>query len=186
MTPNRRLNGFMIRALLALYVYALFEIILFKFRLIDATYLWHQLQAFLENPAYLKWRMQGGNLKPMAEIARTLHGRSPHELLNLIGNIAIFMPFGMFLAVLSKNGRVPLIGTFLASFGLSLMLEGTQAVFAIGTFDVDDLVLNTAGGLIGCVVFCLFAAYRAAYLGSGHAEAAPKLEQTAGILHAKG
>ena len=186
MTPNRRLNGFMIRALLAMYVYALFEIILFKFRLIDAKYLWHQLLRSLESPDYLSWQLHSGNLTPFKEIARTLHSQSTHDMINLVGNIAIFIPLGLFLGLLSKNGGMPLAGTMLASFGLSLMLEGGQAVFAIGSFDVDDLMLNTAGGVIGGLVFKLCAAYMAAATDGSQAAPAPQLDQAAGVLHAKG
>ena len=85
-------------------------------------------------------------------------------MINLVGNIAIFIPLGLFLGLLSKNGGMPLAGTMLASFGLSLMLEGGQAVFAIGSFDVDDLILNTAGGVIGGLVFN----YRAGVHGGGN------------------
>ena len=96
-------------------------------------------------------------------------------MINLVGNIAIFIPLGLFLGLLSKNGGMPLAGTMLASFGLSLMLEGGQAVFAIGSFDVDDLMLNTAGGVIGGLVFKLCAAYMAAATDGSQAAPAPQL-----------
>jgi glycopeptide antibiotics resistance protein len=31
-----------------------------------------------------------------------------------------------------------------------------QALFSIGSFDVDDLILNSSGGLIGFIIFKLF------------------------------
>jgi glycopeptide antibiotics resistance protein len=40
-----------------------------------------------------------------------------------------------------------------ASFLLSFFIETVQLVFKIGVFDVDDLIMNTLGGLIGYVIY---------------------------------
>ena len=39
------------------------------------------------------------------------------------------------------------------SLGLSLSLECLQLIFSIGSFDVDDLILNVSGGLLGYGIF---------------------------------
>ncbi|MFD2118040.1 VanZ family protein [Paenibacillus yanchengensis] len=36
-------------------------------------------------------------------------------------------------------------------------MESAQALFSIGSFDVDDLILNSSGGLIGFVILKIFA-----------------------------
>ena len=36
---------------------------------------------------------------------------------------------------------------------LSLLVELLQLVFKVGSFDVDDLLLNTIGGLLGYLVY---------------------------------
>jgi glycopeptide antibiotics resistance protein len=79
-----------------------------------------------------------------------------HDLINLVGNIAAFIPFGMFLVLLSKNKRMSFIGVLTRSLSLTLCIECFQMVFSIGIFDVDDLILNTAGGLLG---FCAIKFY---------------------------
>ena len=38
-------------------------------------------------------------------------------------------------------------------FELSLLVELLQLVFKVGSFDVDDLLLNTIGGLLGYLVY---------------------------------
>ena len=43
--------------------------------------------------------------------------------------------------------------TVLYSFELSLLVELLQLVFKVGSFDVDDLLLNTIGGLLGYLVY---------------------------------
>jgi glycopeptide antibiotics resistance protein len=45
---------------------------------------------------------------------------------------------------------------FILSFSLSLCFEVTQLLLCIGTFDVDDLILNTSGGMVGCGALRLF------------------------------
>ncbi|MEX2461625.1 MAG: hypothetical protein WD469_10090 [Paenibacillaceae bacterium] len=44
MKQTKLMNGIMVPTLFALYVYALFKVILFKFDSIEITFLWHQLQ----------------------------------------------------------------------------------------------------------------------------------------------
>ena len=69
-------------------------------------------------------------------------------VLNLGGNVVGFMPFGFILPVVSRRGRT-WYNTFLLGFFLSLCIESTQLVFKVGSFDVDDLLLNTVGGILG-------------------------------------
>ncbi|MFC4807677.1 VanZ family protein [Paenibacillus sp. GCM10023250] len=139
-----------------LYMYALFKIILFKFNPISLGYLWAELLRSVRSPQDVSWRVHAGNLVPFEEISRTVHVMTPHGLVNVLGNVAIFMPFGLFLGLLSRNG-ISLFGAMICSFGLSFCFESAQAVFAIGQFDVDDMILNTAGGLLGCLGYRLFA-----------------------------
>lgn len=73
---------------------------------------------------------------------------------NLLGNVAIFVPFGFFMPMASRYRSFSL--TTVYSFGLSLIVECFQLIFQVGTFDVDDLLLNTIGGAIGYIVFVIF------------------------------
>ena len=95
------------------------------------------------------------NLAPFKEIMRfityyeTLGMKA--VVVNLAGNVIAFMPFGFFMPVVSRGSRGPVRIIFLG-FGFSLMLETIQLVFKVGSFDVDDLILNTLGAAIG--FFC--------------------------------
>lgn len=83
-------------------------------------------------------------------------------LINLLGNIAAFIPFGFFLPLLwHKTGRFFLI--LLMSFGFSFAVESIQLVYKVGTFDVDDLFLNTLGGLAGYLLLQAFLYARKKY-----------------------
>jgi glycopeptide antibiotics resistance protein len=73
-------------------------------------------------------------------------------VLNLIGNVIAFMPFGYFVpALFRRAGHGLTVG--LVSFLVSLLIECTQLICKVGSFDVDDLLLNTAGGILGYLVY---------------------------------
>lgn len=73
-------------------------------------------------------------------------------VLNLGGNVVGFMPFGFILPIVSRRGR-RWYNTFLLGFFLSFCIEITQLVFKVGSFDVDDLLLNTIGGILGFLCY---------------------------------
>lgn len=71
---------------------------------------------------------------------------------NIFGNVLIFVPFGMLIPVLSKRyKRLP--GVTLLSFELSLAVELIQLITKVGSCDVDDMLLNTLGGMLGFVCY---------------------------------
>ncbi len=76
-------------------------------------------------------------------------------LLNLIGNTAMFLPLGIvWPAVFKKlNTRGKVIA---AGFGVSLTIEILQLPFFGRSSDIDDLILNTLGFLMGYGIY-LFA-----------------------------
>lgn len=73
---------------------------------------------------------------------------------NLFGNIVIFMPFGFLVPILGRKKR-NFWFTSLLSFALSLTVECIQLVTRTGCFDVDDIFLNTIGGMLGYLVYAL-------------------------------
>lgn len=82
-------------------------------------------------------------------------------LANLVGNILIFVPFGFFMPMASKYRS--LLGTFFYSFGLSLYVEIFQLITKVGSFDVDDMLLNTIGGVLGYLLFLICNGVRRRY-----------------------
>ena len=99
------------------------------------------------------------NLVPFKEIKRFLIyydqlGKTA-VLLNLLGNVAAFMPFGFFLPLVTAH-RTKFFKVFLSSFALSLAIELIQLVSKVGSCDVDDLLLNTLGGIFGYWCLCVY------------------------------
>jgi len=96
------------------------------------------------------------NLELFKEIGRFIKYRhvlgARAVLLNLVGNIVAFFPFGFFLPILHRKCR-SFFYTVFFSFEFSLLVETIQLVSKVGSFDVDDLLLNTLGGALGCLIF---------------------------------
>lgn len=69
-------------------------------------------------------------------------------LTNLLGNVIAFMPFGAFLPLLSDH-KLKFLSVAVYTFDLTLIIEFTQLFFKVGSFDVDDIILNTLGGILG-------------------------------------
>lgn len=75
-------------------------------------------------------------------------------LLNLVGNVAAFMPFGFFFPVISRRTRHWYVMVLLGA-AFSLGIECIQLATKVGSFDVDDILLNTIGSLLGYWMFVL-------------------------------
>lgn len=66
---------------------------------------------------------------------------------NVVGNIGIFIPLGIYLPLLKKDKRV--LMSLLFIFIVSLFVEIIQGLLGIGVSDIDDIILNCFGGWIG-------------------------------------
>lgn len=66
-------------------------------------------------------------------------------------NFAVFVPFGLLLAITAKRVRFWHKLGIISAF--SLGIELIQFIFAIGITDVTDLITNTAGGFVGLILY---------------------------------
>ena len=75
-------------------------------------------------------------------------------MVNLLGNILPFMPIGVLapLIVRSVSWRKALA----LGFFTGLTCEVLEVVFRVGIFDVDDILLNAIGVLLGYGVWAMF------------------------------
>lgn len=96
------------------------------------------------------------NLMPFAEIKRFwFSGTTSMFILNIIGNLAIFMPFGYLVPRVFRENSWHIPGFILTSFHamlFSLVVELLQLLTKVGVFDVDDIILNLAGAMLGYIV----------------------------------
>lgn len=113
----------------------------------DLYYTWEQVAA---RTAWLREM-----LTPFQEIRRAI--RVDHSWLwfMLAGNIAMFMPIGFFPGLLWR--RWSWWKALLTGFGASFTIEFVQ--FFIGrSTDIDDVILNTTGAVLGYLAYRLLAA----------------------------
>ncbi|PID82631.1 MAG: hypothetical protein CSB16_00650 [Clostridiales bacterium] len=74
---------------------------------------------------------------------------------NILGNILIFIPFSFTLYMI-LNATLSTIISFL----FIVSIEFTQWILKIGVFDVDDVILNMIGIIIGLIICKLVFVYR--------------------------
>ena len=80
-------------------------------------------------------------------------------LLNVIGNVAMFIPSGIVLPIIYKR-LDSFVKVILAGGGISLCIEIIQLPFSVRASDVDDLILNTVGVIIGYGIYALIRSVR--------------------------
>ena len=98
----------------------------------------------------------GYNLVPFTEIFRYKVG-SEMFLYNVVGNIVMFVPFGYFVSSYMKASKVSHI--LVVSVISSLIVELVQ--YKIGrSFDVDDILLNVAGAIVGFLLYIALCAIK--------------------------
>lgn len=98
----------------------------------------------------------GMNLVPFTEILRYNVGTQGFYL-NVIGNVLVFMPFGYFVSSYIKAKKVSHI--ILITAITSLTVECVQRYIG-RSFDIDDILLNIVGAIIGFLVFVGFTAIK--------------------------
>ena len=106
--------------------------------------------------AAMEERQYRYNLIPFVEIRRFWVYRKQLGFMavvtNLFGNVIGFLPFGFILPVILDKMRSGWL-IVLAGFGLSVTVEVIQLITKVGCFDVDDMILNTAGAALGYLLF---------------------------------
>ncbi|EGT5266798.1 glycopeptide resistance protein VanZ1, partial [Clostridioides difficile] len=75
------------------------------------------------------------------------------DISEIILNVAIFVPFGIYVCMLKEEWSF--IKKVIPIFITSLVFETLQYIFALGASDITDLIGNTLGGIIGIAVFML-------------------------------
>ncbi len=101
------------------------------------------------------------NIKPMETIRTLVFIMQVHALdsklveyaiINMVGNIVLFIPMGYFLPFYFK--KLHYFWQYLKiQILLITLLEIIQFITLLGKLDIDDLILNTLGGLVGYIYF---------------------------------
>jgi len=139
MNKKEWIKSFLLYGVLAIYIYLLASILLFGYKF------YTPIGIFTAN----RMNIRGINLIPFQDI----HILS--DYIHNLGNIAVFIPLSIYLMILKKNKKIFI--NMIYVFLISLSVEIIQFIFSLGISDIDDILLNCLGGLIGVFVYkCLF------------------------------
>jgi glycopeptide antibiotics resistance protein len=97
-----------------------------------------------------------GNFMPFKTIFPLLSGQTNHliAMVSLFGNILPFMPVG-FLAPF-VNRSMTWQKSLVLAIAVGLAMESMEVVFRVGIFDVDDILLNACGVMLGYGIWVMF------------------------------
>jgi glycopeptide antibiotics resistance protein len=147
---NRRLIRLFFIICLIVYLILLIKLIILKFpdTMISAMLNGWSIQGVIRS-------IRAANIIPFRTIFNSLfNAQLVVELPTLIYNILAFVPLGILLPLISDKARnwrvVLLVGVI-----VSLSLEVIQLVTLLGEADIDDVILNVTGTLIGYGVFAM-------------------------------
>ncbi|MUK88508.1 VanZ family protein [Ornithinibacillus sp. L9] len=126
------------------------------FRITDYTINGDTLNRYAFTPmnseGFFEFIMFNSNIIPFKNTIEYLTGfeRFNTDIIinNTLGNILIFLPLGIFLPLLFKKYR-RFTKVFVTSIVISFSVEILQLVLKIGQFDIDDVILNTTGSIVG-------------------------------------
>ncbi|MGE1008296.1 VanZ family protein [Bacillus cereus] len=127
-------------------------VLLFKLLLGRSAFYFGNLTYFFETGDWHS--IHGGliNLVPFRSTIRYLTEFDSYNidivLMNTLGNVIIFIPFGFLLSLLFKQiNNVKMASKIFIKF--ILLIESLQLLTFTGVFDIDDIMLNMLGALIG-------------------------------------
>ena len=97
-------------------------------------------------------------LTPLYTIKTVLHSYNTFDVFKLIvDNVLVFIPLGMLLP--AAAGKTPSAKSFVAvslcGLAVSVLIEALQYAFSLGYSEVDDVIYNTFGTMIGAGIFVL-------------------------------
>lgn len=94
-------------------------------------------------------------LRPFLALREAWNAFTLRAWLNPLLNIAMFLPLGLLLPLAAKPFR-RWYRTLAAGAGVSLLIEAIQYILRRGQADVDDLLCNTLGAVLGYCLCMLF------------------------------
>lgn len=104
-------------------------------------------------PSVMTFEIAKGNYVPFKTILTYLSGEPTWNtaIRNIWGNIILLVPMGFFVSFFSRPFKWK--SAFIAAVIIGTLPEIIQGIFKAGVFDVDDILLNVFGAVLGYAVF---------------------------------
>ena len=146
---NKNIFNVLMKIALIIYVLVLIFAIMIKSIMVeDLVVNFNYLSAFTLKGRFIR----GIKLIEFYKIEYELGIITKTIILDIL-NCIVFIPFGIFLSHTIKKNK--LLKTLLITFFFSLIIEIFQLYFIIGSFMVNDLIVNVIGGVIGCLLYLI-------------------------------
>jgi len=139
MKRSQKIQSFILKAAFVLYLLVLSYLVFFRYRMV-----------FYNGDFFA---MRSLNLIPFKTIWEylTFPFNSTIPIHNLLGNIVMFIPLGTYLRLFMADKKWT--NSFLWVIVSTVAIESLQFTFAIGSCDIDDVLLNSLGGIIGILLY---------------------------------
>lgn len=146
-----------------IYMFVLISILIFKF---PTGMVSNAIKNVMAGAELHRSPMQLVPFKTIIEYAGNVHSLTDWFIKNLACNIIMFMPLGILLPLMLENGEIRKKGSIffmvlLAGFILSTAIEIIQYISCLGLCDIDDVILNTMGSVMGYFLLCGYHRIRA-------------------------
>lgn len=103
----------------------------------------------------VKNKLQTANFVPFHTIKLYMKNIYPKiSIINLVGNIVVFIPLGFMIPHISKNKNI--FSILYKSIIFIMVIELSQLISGMGEFDVDDIILNILGSFLGYIIYLIF------------------------------
>ena len=127
----------------------------FGFYCLVLIYILFLSRGSLTHYSYAQYFRQFTNFVPFKTIAEYIqrynNGFRNLSVTNLLGNFVLFLPMGMALPCLFKK-----LNRFwkvvLCVLGMVVFVEIAQGILRVGSVDIDDVIFNVCGAMIGYVI----------------------------------
>lgn len=128
--------------LFVFYVFLLFALTVFR----EGYFIW-QFKFYWHRP------LSEINIVPLIETFKLADAKSLVDFIyNLYGNIMWFVPMGFFIPALSKK-HLKFFDVVVIGALISISIETMQFVLNTGVTDIDDVIFNTIGAMVGYLLF---------------------------------
>ena len=149
---NNNVTKKLFKILFIIYIIVLVLVIILKFPTGMAD---HAINEWISGGNHTRIKPQLIPFKTIKSYLYYLHSPTDWFAKNLLCNIIIFIPYGFLRPVFTRHRHKMFILTVVEGFLISVFFELFQYVSALGHMDVDDVILNTLGVVIGYGMYVL-------------------------------
>ncbi|KAB1440101.1 VanZ family protein [Candidatus Galacturonibacter soehngenii] len=141
---KRKIQDCFLYGIFAFYLILLISVTIFKY--VTPLDLFHQDRVINRSINFIPFETIIGYMSGRSVVSQTV------VWYNILGNICLFMPLGIYLQ-LFRARKNRFFNSIIIVCIVSLMIELIQFVFGIGATDIDDVMLNCLGGVIGVLLY---------------------------------